>query len=230
MALMLLARPAEPAPASPATPTFGSAEIDRLCPDAAIEEAQLRSKRKMFVMRAPPTRPALRTNLLVMAKQDQDVRQAWQPTGNTVDMADPLIVHLRQVDSANLKRLKHIVRQDGFPTAAMVGLDGVKAAWLLTLHAEGDADFIQEVLNLTTRHVRRGEVSGNDVALLTDDLLSAQGKPQRYGTNFSFRDGELKPEPMEDEANVDRRRQAAGLGTLENYACVVRANYRSSKD
>ena len=38
-----------------------------------------------------------------------------------------------EVDAANLKRLKHIVAQDGFPTAEMVGLDGVDAAWLLML-------------------------------------------------------------------------------------------------
>jgi hypothetical protein len=30
---------------------------------------------------------------------------------------------------------------------------------------------------------------------------------------------------MEDEANVDQRRRAAGLGTLANYACVIRAMY-----
>jgi hypothetical protein len=85
------------------------------------------------------------------------------------------------------------------------------------------------VLKLTTQHVRRGELSSNDIALLTDGLLAARGKPQRYGTNFELRDGELKPAPLEDKANVDKRRRAAGLGTLANYACVLRATYGSPK-
>ena len=130
---------------------------------------------------------------------------------------------MRDLDSANLKRLKHIVSQDGFPTAEMVGLDGINAAWLLTVHAAGDADFQEEVLKLTEEHVRRGEVRSDQVAMLTDDLLDGRGKPQRYGTNFVLRDGELKPAPMEDEANVDKRRRAVGLGTLANYACVLLA-------
>ena len=136
---------------------------------------------------------------------------------------------MREVDSASLKRLKHIVNQDGFPTAEMVGLDGVNAAWLLTVHAAVDPDFQEKVLKLTKEHVRRGEVRSDQVALLTDDLLDGRGKPQRYGTNFVLRDGELKPAPMEDEANVDKRRRAAGLGTLANYACVLRATYGSPK-
>jgi hypothetical protein len=85
------------------------------------------------------------------------------------------------------------------------------------------------VLKLTKGHVRRSEVRSDQVAMLTDDLLNGRGKPQRYGTNFVLRDGELKPAPMEDEANVDKRRRAAGLGALANYACVLRAMYGSPK-
>ena len=149
--------------------------------------------------------------------------------GPRIDPSSSESVRAREVDSANLKRLKHIVTQDGFPTAEMVGLDGVSAAWLLTVHAAEDPDFQEKVLNLTKEHVRRLEVSNDQVALLTDDVLNGRGKPQRYGTNFEWRDGELQPAPMEDEANVDKRRRAAGLGTLANYACIMRAMYGSPK-
>jgi hypothetical protein len=200
-----------------------------MCPEFVREDAELRARMKTPTMHAPPTRPVLRENLLLMAKQDQEVRTAWPPSGPNIDLTRPEIVRLREVDARNLGRLKHIVNQDGFPTAEMVGLDGVRAAWLLSLHAADDADFQEKVLKLTTQHVRRGEVSSNDVAMLTDDLLNGRGKPQRYGTNFELRDGELKPAPMEDEANVEKRRRAAGLGTLQNYACVLRAMYGSPK-
>lgn len=209
-------------------PTF-SLEIDSMCPEAVREAAELRARMKTPTMRAPPTRPALRENLLLMAKQDQEAREALQSSGLNIDLTDSQVVRLREVGSTNLKRLKHIVSQEEFPTAEMVGLDGVKAAWLLTLHAANDADFQENVLKLTTQQVRRGEVSSGDVAILTDDLLDGRGKPQRYGANFVLRDGELKPAPMEDEANVDNRRRAVGLGTLAIYACVLRAMYGSPK-
>jgi hypothetical protein len=231
LALALLSAPTwSQALSSPSAAPAFSVEIDSMCPEAVREAAEFRAHTKTPEMRAPPTRPALRMNLLLMAKQDQEVRDApLQMSEGNVDMTDPQVVRLREVDSANLRRLKHIISQEGFPTAKMVGLDGVKAAWLLTLHAANDADFQEQVLKLTTQHVHRGEVSSNDVAMLTDDLLNGRGKPQRYGTNFVLRDGELKPAPMEDEANVDERRRAAGLGTLANYACVMRAMYGSPK-
>lgn len=231
LALALLAVPAwSQPPSSPSTVAaiFGS-EIDAMCPEAVREAKELRSRMKTPNVHAPPTRPALRENLLLMAKQDQEARAFLHSSGLRIDPTSPESVRMREVDSANLERLKHIINQDGFPTAEMVGLDGVNAAWLLTVHAASDADFQEKVLKLTKGHVRRGEVRSDQVALLTDDLLDGRGKPQRYGTNFVWLDGELKPAPMEDEANVDKRRRAAGLGTLANYACVLRAMYGSPK-
>jgi hypothetical protein len=63
--------------------------------------------------------------------------------------------------------------------------------------------------------------------MLTDDLLAGRGKPQRYGTNFEMRGGEWKPTPIADEANIDALRNSVGLGSLKNYACVMRAMYGS---
>jgi polyhydroxyalkanoate synthesis regulator phasin len=164
-----------------------------------------------------------------MAKQDQEARAFLHSSGLHVDSSREEVVRMREVDAANVKRLKHIVNQEGFPTAEMVGIEGVSAAWLLTIHAGSDPDFQETVLKLTTEHVRRGEIRRDQVAMLTDDLLAGRGKPQRYGTNFELRDGELRPAPMEDEANVEKLRRAVGLGSLANYACVLRAMYGSPK-
>jgi hypothetical protein len=203
-----------------------SPEIDAQCPEAVREAVELRSRVKIPRVPHVVTRPALRNNLLLMAKQDQEARASFSFAGGRGDPAsDPGLARMIAVDSANLRRLKHIVDQDGFPTAEMVGLDGVSAAWLLAIHARSDPDFQERVLKLTNAHVRRGEVRGDQVATLMDDVLDGQGKPQRYGTNFEMRDGELKPSAMEDEANVDARRRAVGLGSLANNACVIRAAY-----
>ena len=230
LALALLITPVWGQSLSTAAATFSS-EIDAKCPEAVREVAELRSRTN--APRAPRTvtRPALRQNLLLMAKQDQEARafSISISSGGRIDPVSPEVVRMREVDSANLKRLKHIVIQEGFPTAEMVGLDGVNAAWLMAIHAGSDPDFQEKVLKLTRDHVRRGEVRSDQVALLTDNLLAGRGKPQRYGTNFDLHDGELIPAPMEDEANVDKIRRAFGLGSLANYACVIRASYGSPK-
>jgi hypothetical protein len=195
-------------------------EVFAKCPDAMREAAQLRKAPRQEP--ATVTRPALRQNLLLMARQDQEARAHLLARGR-IDMSTPEGAHLTQVDARNLRRLKHIVAQDGFPTVQMVGFDGVDAALLLTIHAAQDPDFQQEVLKLTVEHVRRGEVRSEQVATLTDDLLTGRGKKQRYGTNYDIRDGQWYPAPIEDEANVDARRREVGLLSLANDVCLTRA-------
>ena len=60
------------------------------------------------------------------------------------------------------------------------------------------------------------------MAYLTDRVLVAEGKPQRYGSQFFTVDGELKPRPIEDEANVDARRKEVGLGTMAQYTKLMK--------
>lgn len=204
-------------------------DIAAKCPDAVREKSELQSRTRPRPIPGTVTRPALRQNLLLMAKQDQDVRAHLLSTRSRIDVATPEGMRLREVDSRNLKRLKHIIAQDGFPTAQMVGIDGVDAAWLLTIHAQ-DPDFQEEVLRLTVTHVRRGEILSDQVAMLTDDLLQGRGKKQRYGTNYELRDGQLYPAAIEDEGNVDTRRREVGLLSLANDTCVARAFYGASAE
>ena len=188
------------------------------CPDAVREREQLRTAPRTGP--ATVTRPALRQNLLLMARQDQEARAHLLAGSGRIDLASPAGAHLTRVDAANLTRLKHIIAQDGFPTAQMVGFDGVDAALLLTTHAARDPDFQEQVLELA---VARGEARRDQVATLTDDLLNGRGKKQRYGTNYDIRDGQWYPAPIEDEANVDVRRREVGLLTLANDVCLMRA-------
>jgi hypothetical protein len=214
-----------PSSASESAATDFSEKLFAKCPGAAREVTELETRMKPPRAPPKPARPALRENLLLMARQDQAARAFVTASGGRFDPQSPQASWVNKVDAANLQRLKHIVDQEGFPTARMVGLDGVDSAWLLTLHASTDPDFQEKVLKLTTGHVRRREVRPDQVAALTDDLLVGTGKRQRYGTNFELRDGELKPTPLEDEAHVEELRREVGLGTLANYACVMRAMY-----
>jgi hypothetical protein len=133
-----------------------------------------------------------------------------------------------QIDAANLQRLKHIVTQDGFPTRSMVGDDGVDAAWLLTQHADSDPAFQAQILEILAARVRHHAFDSAEFAMLTDRVLTHQGKPQRYGTQFGNDGSGWKPGRMEDPAHVDRRRASVGLGPLAEYSCVIQAVYGTS--
>jgi hypothetical protein len=48
-------------------------------------------------------------------------------------------------------------------------------------------------------------------------VLVAEGKEQVYGTQIDMSSGEPVPFPIEDEADVNQRRESVGLGLLEDY-------------
>ena len=52
---------------------------------------------------------------------------------------------------------------------------------------------------------------------------------QLYGTQFTVVDGQWKPRPLEDEANVDKRRAEAGLPPLAEYRKLIEQEYGSRK-
>ena len=70
-----------------------------------------------------------------------------------------------------------------------------------------------------------GDVDPVQVAMLEDRILSFEGKPQRYGTQFDWNeDGLLKPLPIADPADVDVRRRAVRLDSLAENVARIRAN------
>jgi len=196
---------------------------DKSCPDAAAERKELLALWPTPKDGTTFTRPVLREDLLQMAAQDQVARQllvASMADDHDLPQDSPARTYTRAVDERNLTRLKHIVAQDGFPTIKMVGVEGVRSAFLLVAHAETDLGFQQSMLEVLIRRAREGEVKGGQVALLTDKILRAQGKLQRYGTQFG---DDLNPEPIDDAKHVDERRRAMGMISLANYSCEIRA-------
>jgi hypothetical protein len=202
-----------------------SPAIDAACPEAVKERAERRAARPVPTDVSTFSRPALRTQLLQMQQQDQDARELFAAAfaEGDVPMDHPASVHVGEVDDLNLQKLKHIIAQDGFPTIAMVGVDGVHAAFLLTQHADVDPNFQKKMLRVLTNRFRAGEIPGGQFAMLTDRVLIAEGKPQRFGTQFHGEGEDLKPFPIADEVHVEERRQALGVISLANYACVVHA-------
>jgi hypothetical protein len=93
-------------------------------------------------------------------------------------------------------------------------------------HSDHDPAFQRECLELLGEAVDAGEADASNLAYLTDRVLRAEGRPQRYGTQFGpGPDGGFEPQPLEDPDRVDERRASVGLGPLEEYARTIREVY-----
>ncbi len=66
------------------------------------------------------------------------------------------------------------------------------------------------------------------MALVTDKLLVSEGKPQRFGTQFSLRDGKAVMDPVEDPEHLDERRAKYGLMPMAEYKRQLGKMYKSS--
>lgn len=169
---------------------------------------------------------ALRQELLKMRDADQAVRQRMI-AGKMQDEA--LVREQQALDAANTKRLVEIFKSRGFPGAELVGIDGTGAVALMLLHSPS-LELQKMALPHIKRAARRGEIPPDSVALLTDDLLSAEGKPQLYGTNFKFKDGKLALAKTQDPARLDARRKRLGLMPIREYAKFLAEMYQMPVD
>jgi hypothetical protein len=167
---------------------------------------------------------ALRRELLDMAAADQAARSVFTEKGvGKIDARD--VARIREVDAANRARLKQIIAEQGWPTKQAVGGDGVEAAFLIVQHADADPAFQQEMLPFIEQSFEAGVLSGEDVALLTDRILTNEGKPQRYGTQVEIIDGEAVVKPIADPEKVDELRADLGLPSLEEYMRELKKFY-----
>jgi hypothetical protein len=175
----------------------------------------------------PPVKePALRRELLKRVEQDQAIRNELISKGvKNPDRA--VLARMQAIDAANTERMRGIVSRYGWPSPELVGRDGAEAAFLLVQHA--DLAFQKEMLPLVEKAYRSGGLSGQSYALLLDRVRVGEGKPQVYGTQakrFEEWNGqEPELEPIEDEANVDKRRAEVGLPPLAEYREMLKRMY-----
>jgi hypothetical protein len=166
----------------------------------------------------------LRAELLSLEVEDQKGRE---DVGALVARNDTAaLFRFMRADSARTLRLKEIIARNGWLTPALVGKDGVGAAWLILQHSP-DYAWQEQMLPVLERAAATGEIRRTDVALLTDRVLVHRGKPQRYGNSFSFKDGRLVADPIEDIGGLDARRAALGLPPMLEYVRQLGEMYKT---
>jgi len=171
--------------------------------------------------------PALRDELLRRGREDQAIRKELIAAGADKPN-DEIGARMKQIDGGNQERMKAIVQEHGWPTAALVGKDAVHEAFLLVQHAS-DTAFQKQMLPLIEQSYRSGDLEGQSYALLVDRIRVRERQPQLYGTQArpidEWKDKEPSLLPIEDEANVEKRRAEVGLPPLTLYLKVMKQVY-----
>jgi hypothetical protein len=155
---------------------------------------------------------ALRRELLAMVEEDERVTAEL---GQSRQLFSGYHKRMQDVHERNAKRLDEIMKKDGWPGRARAGADGAEAAWRIAQHAIGWPPFMRRALALLELAAEIGDVPRWQPAYLIDRIRVMEGREQVYGTQFDWdAKGELQPYPIENEAEVDQRRAAAGLRPL----------------
>jgi len=201
-------------------------DVDKLNEDPDFESLRKDDRWSGVTARCAARRNEFRKSLGNTALLDELMQR--MKIDQAARSADPIQVEaMAKIDADNTAWMKTVLDKHGWPGFSMVGKDGAQTAWLLIQHADLDTPFQQRCLELLTAAVEKGDASPVDLAYLTDRVLMHQGKPQIYGTQFRKVDGEMKPQPIEDEANVDQRRAKVGLEPLAVYAERMRSLNRN---
>lgn len=164
---------------------------------------------------------ALRDELVAMRDADLRRREELAREGSLFEGYHP---RMEEVHRENAARLQQIVARHGWPGRALVGEDGAEAAWLVVQHAIGEPNFQRAMLPVLQQAVERGEVPAWQPAYLEDRICMYEGRPQLYGTQFvPGDDGLPTPWTVADPEQVNQRRAALGLDTLEQRTAHVRS-------
>jgi len=185
-------------------------------------------KRKSYVSLV--TNLELRKELLTRVEEDQQIRNEMIKSG--VDHpSKAILARIDEIGLRNTERMKSIIKEYGWPDSKLVGWDGTEAAFTLVQHA--DHSFQKELLPLMQKEFREGALKGPNYALFIDRVLAEDGKPQIYGSRArpfeEWHAGEPVLCPIEDEANVDKRRAEVGLSTLAEYKEFLKKMYYPKK-
>src|ERR1051325_6552693 len=124
---------------------------------------------------------------------------------------------MRERDEADTKRMSEILDKYGFPGVKLVGIGATRAFIAMLLHSPSLA-LQKRALPHVERAARRKEIPPDDFAMLTDDVLAHEGKPQLYGTNFKFVGDKVALDTTKDPARLDERRRRLGLAPIAEYA------------
>ncbi len=156
--------------------------------------------------------PVWTNKLKLLVERDQFTREAILKRGTLNDTYHP---EMEKVHLENASKLKKLIEKNGFPVLSNAGEEGVKLSWLIIQHAISWPDFMKECLLQMRLSAAAGDYPLDLVAYTDDRVATFENRPQLYGTQFDWVDGEMKPLPIEDVEQLDHRRKSMGLPPMD---------------
>lgn len=132
-------------------------------------------------------------------------------------------------DKRHQEELAKIIDKYGWPGNNRVGANGCFAAFVILQHSSHE--FQKKCLPIVLEANKINEIAGSYVALLVDRIKMFDGEKQVYGSQVVWDEdiGGLKLYPVEDEANVDKRRAEVGLMPIAVYLKRMGIEYEPPK-
>ena len=163
----------------------------------------------------------LAEELLGMLAEQKDLME--RTGGGSLAPAAPETRRLqREVFVRHADRLKELLEEFGWPTAARVGQPAARAAWLVAQHADTQLDVQRLAVRLLGNAVASGQAGARELAHLQDRVAVNEGRHQVYGTQVAdVVDGRPVLWPCVDPDQLDERRAAVGIEPV----AVVAAQY-----
>jgi hypothetical protein len=146
--------------------------------------------------------------LLPLNQREQFIKDALASRGILEDAYHP---ELEKIHKENSLKLQQLITQEGFPVLSNAGDEGVYHSWLIIQNAVPLPDFMRECLVQIRMAAAQDDYPVSFLARLEDRVCFLEGRPQIYGTNFDWFDGELKPTAIADPGLLDQRRKAMDL-------------------
>jgi hypothetical protein len=167
--------------------------------------------------------PALAAELVARMELDQQARRALDE-GHELSNEGEAVQRVFEIDRDNTAWLRGVLA-GGWPGRTKVGEDGARAAWLLCQHADRDRALQQRALALLEAAVAEGDAPEPHLAYLTDRVLVAEGRKQRYGTQVLSVGSDMWVQPIEEPDGLDQRRAEMGLEPFEEYERLMRSRF-----
>lgn len=155
--------------------------------------------------------PIWKKKLSPWVERDHFIREALIKRGTLEDTYHP---EMEKVHLENVTKLKSLIEEEGFPVLSNAGEEGVRLSWLIIQHGISAPDFMRECLTQMRLAAADGDYPRDLLAYTEDRVAYFEGRPQLYGTNLDWQDGELLPTPIEDPKFLDDRRKSVGLPPL----------------
>lgn len=135
--------------------------------------------------------------------------------GNSISVA--LFDYKRELDNKNLKTLEVLIEKYGWPRLKDVGESASSAAFLIVQHSSLSTQ--KRHLQILSKLCDEKEIDCSNYAMLIDRVLINEGKKQVYGTQlrWDIYQNKFIPLDIENESEVDDRRQKLGLDKLSEY-------------